>query len=98
MHDAPILPGQQMVGTCSLCGGPVTVHSPWFCVIPDTPTCQRCGATAAPHGPTIPMVPSRPLEYLPRTRPVLWTEPEPGTGGRSHVTVSDSTWGAGTPA
>lgn len=44
------------VGTCGICGGPVTVPSPWLGVIPPTPVCQRCGAEAAQgHGPVMPM-------------------------------------------
>lgn len=46
------------VGTCSLCGGPVTVPTIWHGVIPPTPTCQQCGAHAATHGPIIPMQPN----------------------------------------
>lgn len=48
----------QTIGTCSICGGRVTVPSIWLAVIPPTPTCENCGATAAPNnGPVIPMVP-----------------------------------------
>ena len=48
------------VGTCSLCGGAVTVPGVWMGVVPPTPTCQNCGAVAMPnHGPIIPMQPSR---------------------------------------
>lgn len=47
------------IGTCSLCGGPVTVPSVWMGVVPPTPTCSSCGATA--HGPVIEMArPYRP--------------------------------------
>ena len=47
-----------VVGTCSLCGGMVTVPTVWSAVIPATPTCQQCGAVAAIHGPVIPMQPN----------------------------------------
>lgn len=43
------------IGTCSICGGRVTVPHAWGAVIPPTPTCERCGATSAAHGPVIPM-------------------------------------------
>lgn len=47
------------IGTCSLCGGAVTVPDAWLGVIPPVPTCSKCGATAAePHGPVIPMKPA----------------------------------------
>lgn len=44
-----------VVGTCSLCGGMVTVPTVWFGVAPPIPICQQCGAHAAAHGPVIPM-------------------------------------------
>ncbi len=44
------------IGTCSLCGGPVTVPAVWHGIIPPVPTCGQCGATAKQSfGPTIPM-------------------------------------------
>lgn len=47
-----------VIGTCSLCGGPVTVPQVWHGVIPPTPTCADCGAVKADmHGPVIPMRP-----------------------------------------
>lgn len=46
----------QIVGTCSICGGQVTVPSVWHSIIPPEPTCQSCGAVAASHGPVISMV------------------------------------------
>lgn len=48
------------IGTCSICGGPVTLPSVWLGIIPPTPTCASCGAIPAePHGPLIPMRPRR---------------------------------------
>lgn len=44
-----------VVGICSICGGMVTVPSPWMGIIPPTPTCRTCGAVAAQQGPVIPM-------------------------------------------
>lgn len=43
------------IGTCSICGGRVTVPHIWGGVTPPTPTCESCGARAASHGPVIPM-------------------------------------------
>ena len=47
------------VGTCSICGGRVTVPSVWHGVIPPIPTCESCGAMAAQHGPIIQMQPPK---------------------------------------
>lgn len=48
--------GHAVIGTCSLCGGPVTVPSVWMGLIPPTPTCSSCGATKkAAYGPVIHM-------------------------------------------
>lgn len=33
-----------ILGTCSICGGPVFVPDYWLCIFPPTPTCQHCGA------------------------------------------------------
>lgn len=50
----------RVVGTCSLCGGAVTVPSVFWSIVPPIPTCSRCGATPSqPHGPVIEMQPSR---------------------------------------
>ena len=51
------------LGTCSLCGGRVTVPDAWWCLDPPVPTCQQCRARQKPsHGPVIEMDPaSRPL-------------------------------------
>lgn len=46
----------QVIGTCSLCGGPVTVPTFWWGTVPPTPTCERCSATQRQsYGPVIPM-------------------------------------------
>jgi len=45
----------QTIGTCSLCGGRVTLPTVWHGVAPPTPTCESCHATAKSHGPTIEM-------------------------------------------
>ncbi len=51
--------GSVTIGTCSLCGGPVSVPSMWMSIIPPVPTCGACGAVEAPHGPVIQMQPQR---------------------------------------
>lgn len=43
------------IGTCSICGGRVTVPTHWSATIPPTPTCESCGAVKAGHGPVIQM-------------------------------------------
>lgn len=41
MYDKVVL------GTCSLCGGPVSVPAVWHGIVPPTLTCERCGAVKA---------------------------------------------------
>lgn len=58
-----------IIGTCSQCGGAVSVPDAWGGVIPPTPTCTQCGAVAANHGPIIPMHrpafrPGKAFEYV----------------------------------
>lgn len=44
------------IGTCSLCGGAVTLPTVWLGIVPPTPTCSTCGATPKQaHGPVIDM-------------------------------------------
>jgi len=50
------------IGTCSICGGPVTVPFAWYSVVPPVPSCKRCGAIMKqPEMPVIPMEPRQPL-------------------------------------
>lgn len=50
----------RVLGTCSLCGGPVTVPPAWYGMLPPVPTCADCGARPKqPHGPVIKMEPRR---------------------------------------
>jgi hypothetical protein len=59
MNCQTIYPGRSIIGSCSLCGGPVLVHDNWFSITPDVPTCGNCGAVKADtHGPVIPMAPA----------------------------------------
>lgn len=46
---------KQTVGTCSICGGQVTIDTIFWSIVPPVPTCERCGATAKQHGPVIEM-------------------------------------------
>lgn len=52
---------KQVIGTCSLCGGPVEQHTYLHIVGPFPPAeCRTCGAKAAPnYGRVIPMEPRR---------------------------------------
>ncbi len=45
----------QTIGTCSLCGGPVRVASPWMGINQPVPKCAHCHATKRGHGPVIEM-------------------------------------------
>jgi hypothetical protein len=54
---------KKSIGTCSLCGGPVTVPDPWWGIFPPTPACDQCGAVpVAAHGPVLPM--KRPMSFV----------------------------------
>lgn len=45
-----------VIGTCSLCGGAVTTPQLWHGVLPPVPSCSSCGATKKqPHGPVVEM-------------------------------------------
>jgi len=48
------------IGTCSICGGNVTLPNVWGGVVLPTPTCERCGATAKP--PELPAIPMNPRQ------------------------------------
>lgn len=51
------------VGTCSECGGRVTLPAAWMGMNPPIPTCQSCGAREKqPHGPVIEMEKSDRIE------------------------------------
>lgn len=45
----------RVIGTCSICGGAVTVPALWGGILPPQPTCASCGSVAASHGPVIKM-------------------------------------------
>lgn len=47
-----------ILGTCSLCGGPVTVPHAWLGTSPPLPECKHCHARPRrPYGPVIDMQP-----------------------------------------
>lgn len=49
--------GYTVIGTCSICGGAVTVPVAWCGVVPPVPTCASCGAIKKQsYGPVIDMV------------------------------------------
>lgn len=51
---------KQVVGSCSQCGGVVSVATVYMSVNPPVPHCEKCGACAAPpRGPVIEMTPRR---------------------------------------
>jgi len=48
-----------IIGTCSICSGPVTVPTVYWSTTPPVPQCQRCGAYAQEsYGKVIPMRPA----------------------------------------
>lgn len=47
----------QVIGTCSCCGGAVTVPGVWHGTMPPVPTCSRCGARKENEMPVIKMQP-----------------------------------------
>ena len=53
---------KQVIGECSLCGGPVEQYTMLHIVGPfPPPQCRNCGAVAKrPHGPVIEMEPRKP--------------------------------------
>lgn len=55
-YSVPLPPGHTLIGTCSLCSGPVCVPTVWMGIGTPTATCAKCGAQAvADYGPIIPM-------------------------------------------
>ncbi len=46
---------KRVIGTCSECGGRVTLPTDWMSVDPPIPECESCGAVAASPGPVIKM-------------------------------------------
>src|SRR5690606_4841625 len=59
---ATLLCSKTIMGTCSLCGGRVTVPTVWMGINPPDPTCEQCGAMC--YGPVIDMRPP-PITYIP---------------------------------
>jgi hypothetical protein len=61
------------IGTCSLCGGRVSVPDGSGSILKPRGQCEGCGALEAEHGPVIPMVPA---QLPPVVSPLL--APTPG--------------------
>lgn len=52
---------KRTVGTCSRCGGRVSVPVIWLSTVPPVPTCERCRGTARnAYGPVVEMDPPSP--------------------------------------
>ena len=50
---------ESVIGTCGLCGGPVTIPTIWHGVNIPPATCKNCGATVKKdYGPILPMNPA----------------------------------------
>lgn len=60
------------IGTCSCCGGRVSVPAVFFSVVPPVPTCESCGATKRDHGPVVDMAPRRQVTYEDERRRAYW--------------------------
>ncbi len=46
----------KIIGTCSICNGPVGIPENWSCLTPPTPKCSKCGSECEnKYGPKIPM-------------------------------------------
>jgi hypothetical protein len=71
------------VGTCSICGGRVSVPDHWMGIYPPIPTCDSCGAhMKEPHGPVVEMEPR---------------EPKPRTSFSGEGSVAIRAWRLGAP-
>lgn len=55
-HSVP--PNHNVIGSCSICSGPVVVPTHWAAIVPPTPYCASCGAVRSTHGPVIDMKPA----------------------------------------
>jgi hypothetical protein len=45
-----------ILGTCSICQGPVVLRDDWMSTQPQVPRCHNCGAQPMnPYGPVVPM-------------------------------------------
>lgn len=51
-----------VLGSCSICGGDVTMPNAWYSTKPPVPTCASCGAKAKPSLPVIEMQPGKPAK------------------------------------
>lgn len=71
------------IGTCSICGGRVSVPMVWLGTVPPIPTCETCGATMKrPHGPVVEMERAKNRGWKPsdpKCGPLYWDETWPIT-------------------
>ena len=66
-----------VIGSCSICGGRVTVPAVYWSVVPPTPTCEDCGAVEDKKLPVVPMKPCPRLGFRGmgwRFVPLVFTE------------------------
>lgn len=68
-----------VIGSCSNCGGSVTVPTAWYGMLPPIPRCQRCGAVAKTCLPVVPMtpVPAKPLHVYDENGKIRFIETQP---------------------
>lgn len=55
------------LGTCSICGGRVSLPDYYLSTVPPRPHCESCGAVAREEGPVIPM------EHPQHEKPRSWS-------------------------
>ena len=92
-----------IIGTCSLCGGPVETPEAWLGTLPAPATCKNCGAVRPQHGPVIDMQQAE-RRSVPTADLGGVIEPKPATTGEryswayatpraySHCRCADSWW------
>lgn len=60
-YSGGVLYNETVLGTCSICGGPVVVPTVYHSVNRPIPKCKHCGAIEKQNfGPIIPMIPPKP--------------------------------------
>lgn len=83
-----IPPGYQIIGTCSICGGPVCVPTVWGSICQPIPQCFRCSAIKNDnYGPIIDMKPVQQCVSV-------WTTT---TSSTEYILNEDDTRGEGKP-
>src|SRR5690606_36537077 len=82
--------GEMIIGTCSLCGGPVETPDAWLGTLPAPETCKNCGAVRPQHGPVIDMQRTE-RRFVPTEDLGGLIEPKPATTGERY------SWAYATP-